>query len=79
MHFRSWSTKWYQSNKKCKFNSNYKGPIQPLEHLNCFSNKSLKKLIMKYGFRPFNFKDILVLYFNKSIYLQIKDFSKRNF
>ena len=45
-----------------------KGPIQPLEHLNCFSNKSLKKLIMKYGFRPFNFKDILVLYFNKSIF-----------
>jgi len=27
-----------------------KGPIQPLEHVNCFSNISLKKLFYKHGF-----------------------------
>ena len=29
-----------------------KGPIQPLEHVNCFTNKSLKKLFSNYGFEP---------------------------
>ena len=28
-----------------------KGPIQPLEHLNCFNNRSLKLLAKKHGFR----------------------------
>lgn len=28
-----------------------KGPTQPLEHLNCFNNKSLKLLMKKHGFR----------------------------
>jgi len=28
-----------------------KGPIQPLEHLNCFSNKSLVKLMQKFGYK----------------------------
>lgn len=53
--------------KNVKFLEIAKGPIQPLEHLNCFSNKSLKKFIMKYNFKPFDFKDILNLYLNKSI------------
>ena len=58
--------------KKQIEDSNYivikKGPIQPLEHLNCFSNKSLKKFITNYDFEPFYFKDILDVYFNKSTF-----------
>ena len=58
-----------------------KGPIQPLEHLNCFSNQSLKKFIKHYDFEPFTFRDILNLYFNKSIlsYVGIKTFLKEIF
>ena len=54
--------------KDSKFISITKGPIQPLEHLNCFSNQSLKKFMMKYNFEPINFSDILSLYFNKSLF-----------
>ena len=43
-----------------------KGPIQPLEHLNCFSRKSLKKLFNMHGFR--------CLDLNKIIKLNIRDF-----
>lgn len=35
--------------------------------MNCFSNQSLKKFMMKYDFEPINFSDILSLYFNKSL------------
>lgn len=58
-----------------------KGPIQPLEHLNCFSNQSLKKFIKHYDFEPYTFRDILNLYFNKSIlsYVGIKTFLKEIF
>ncbi len=54
--------------KNSKFITINKGPIQPLEHLNCFSNQSLKKFIKLYNFEPYSFKDILNLYFNKSIF-----------
>ena len=53
--------------KDPKFITINKGPIQPLEHLNCFSNQSLKKFIKLYDFEPYTFKDILNLYLNKSI------------
>ena len=43
-----------------------KGPIQPLEHLNCFSKYSLKKFLNTHGFRPLNFKEIIMM--------NIKDF-----
>ena len=32
-----------------------KGPVQPLEHLNCFSKK-FKKILYINGFRPLSFK-----------------------
>lgn len=41
-------------NGKEEINNNIivkKGPIQPLEHLNCFNRKSLSLLAKKYGFR----------------------------
>lgn len=38
-----------------------KGPIQPLEHLNCFSKKSLKKILDKNGFRPLRLNEILMI------------------
>lgn len=44
-----------------------KGPIQPLEHLNCFSNKSLKKLIKIYNFEALKLGNILRLYSYKSL------------
>ena len=44
-----------------------KGPIQPLEHINCFSNKSLKKLFSNYGFRPLNKMELSKIYLNKSL------------
>jgi len=43
-----------------------KGPIQPLEHLNCFSKYSLKKFLDIHGFRPLNLKEIIII--------NIKDF-----
>ena len=44
-----WCSEW-----KRGINNNIivkKGPIQPLEHLNCFNRKSLSLLAKKYGFR----------------------------
>ena len=38
-----------------------KGPVQPLEHLNCFSKHSLKKLLNTHGFRPLNLKEIIMI------------------
>lgn len=35
-----------------------KGPIQPLEHLNCFNNKSLKILFDRHGFKAINVFEI---------------------
>jgi hypothetical protein len=51
-----------------KKNINYikKGPVQPLEHLNCFSKHSLKKFLSIHGFRPLNLKEIVLM--------NIKDF-----
>ena len=43
-----------------------KGPIQPLEHLNCFSKKSLKKILDVNGFRPLKLNEIIIM--------NIKDF-----
>ena len=43
-----------------------KGPVQPLEHLNCFSKHSLKKILSVHGFRPLNLKEIIMM--------NIKDF-----
>tara|TARA_Y100000816_G_scaffold287014_1_gene269043 strand:- start:9 stop:509 length:501 start_codon:yes stop_codon:yes gene_type:complete len=43
-----------------------KGPVQPLEHLNCFSKHSLKKFLDIHGFRPLNLKEIITI--------NIKDF-----
>ena len=43
-----------------------KGPVQPLEHLNCFSKKSLKKILDINGFRPLNLGEIIIM--------NIKDF-----
>ncbi len=39
-----------------------KGPIQPLEHLNCFTNKSLVKLMYKYGFKRIGVFKFLRIY-----------------
>jgi len=44
--------------KVLKNHNNYlykKGPIQPLEHLNCFTNKSLTLLMQKYNFYRIGF------------------------
>lgn len=38
-----------------------KGPIQPLEHLNCFSKKSLKKILEINGFRPLKLGEIIMM------------------
>ena len=38
-----------------------KGPVQPLEHLNCFSKKSLKKILHNNGFRPLNFTETVIM------------------
>jgi len=43
-----------------------KGPVQPLEHLNCFSKKSLKKILDANGFRPLKLNEIIMM--------NIKDF-----
>ncbi len=63
-----------------------KGPIQPLEHINCFSNKSLIKLINKNGFRILNFVNIFKFYSKnyslnnfKKFKLISKDFYKNLF
>ncbi len=45
-----------------------KGPVQPLEHVNCFSNKSLKKLFDYYGFRPLSLFDIISIYSKNTFY-----------
>jgi ubiquinone/menaquinone biosynthesis C-methylase UbiE len=48
-----------------------KGPIQPLEHLNCFNNKSLKLLFKKNGFESISLIKILLLFLkNKKINFQ---------
>lgn len=46
-----------------------KGPIQPLEHVNCFTNQSLKKLLDKFGFKPLTLKEIILTHLksNQSI------------
>ena len=36
-----------------------KGPIQPLEHVNCFSNYSLKKIFYKHQFKKLSLFDII--------------------
>tara|TARA_Y100000992_G_C21271791_1_gene497336 strand:- start:1066 stop:1968 length:903 start_codon:yes stop_codon:yes gene_type:complete len=38
-----------------------KGPIQPLEHLNCFSKSSLKKILILNGFQPLNLKELFIM------------------
>ncbi len=38
-----------------------KGPIQPLEHLNCFNRFSLKKLFEKHGFVQISLLEILII------------------
>ena len=43
-----------------------KGPVQPLEHLNCFSKHSLIFFLNMHGFRPLNLKE--------TIMINIKDF-----
>ncbi len=43
-----------------------KGPVQPLEHLNCFSKNSLKKILDVNGFRPLKLSEIIMM--------NIKDF-----
>ena len=43
-----------------------KGPVQPLEHLNCFSKKSLTKILDINGFRPLRLSEIIIM--------NIKDF-----
>lgn len=45
-----------------------KGPIQPLEHLNCFNNKSLKLFLRHNGFRPITLFEII------KIFIKIKKF-----
>ena len=40
-----------------------KGPIQPLEHLNCFNNKSLKILFKKNGFKSMSIFKIVTTFF----------------
>ena len=40
-----------------------KGPIQPLEHLNCFNNKSLKLFFKKNGFEPISIIEIILTFF----------------
>ena len=39
-----------------------KGPIQPLEHLNCFSRYSLKKLLSQEGFKSITFLEIFFMH-----------------
>tara|TARA_B100000989_G_C19487822_1_gene448326 strand:+ start:411 stop:1304 length:894 start_codon:yes stop_codon:yes gene_type:complete len=39
-----------------------KGPIQPLEHLNCFNNKSLKILFGKNGFKSISVFEIITTF-----------------
>ncbi len=60
-----------------------KGPVQPLEHLNCFSKKSLEKILDAHGFRPLNFKEVVIMNFKdfqldlvsfKSFLLDIKNY-----
>jgi len=38
-----------------------KGPVQPLEHLNCFTKKSLKKILEINGFRPLKLSEIIMM------------------
>lgn len=59
-----------------------KGPVQPLEHLNCFSKKSLIKILDIHGFRPLKLSEIVIINFKdltfditsfKSFFLDIKN------
>ena len=49
-------TKIFKMKKTLKIE---KGPIQPLEHLNCFTRYSLIKLFNKYGYRKISLFEIL--------------------
>lgn len=40
-----------------------KGPIQPLEHLNCFSRFSLEKLILRENFQIIGLKETIMMHF----------------
>lgn len=40
-----------------------KGPIQPLEHLNCFSRFSLEKLILRENFQIMGLKETIMMHF----------------
>ena len=58
-----------------------KGPIQPLEHLNCFNNKSLTLLAKKHGFRSIGTLEIFInslSYLNLNL-ISFKTFLKDNF
>ena len=58
-----------------------KGSIQPLEHLNCFNNKSLKLITKKHGFRPMSTLEIFknsLSYLNFNL-ISFKTFLKDNF
>ena len=46
-----------------------KGPIQPLEHLNCFNNKSLKLCLKKNGFRPISLFEIIITFVKMKKYI----------
>ncbi len=50
-----------------------KGPVQPLEHINCFSNKSLKKLFANYGFRSISIFELFKFYLSNSFF-QVSSF-----
>ncbi|WP_440698013.1 methyltransferase domain-containing protein [Candidatus Pelagibacter sp. HIMB1709] len=41
-----------------------KGPIQPLEHLNCFSRFSLEKLILRENFQIMGLKETIMMHFH---------------
>ena len=58
-----------------------KGPIQPLEHLNCFNNKSLRLIAKKYQFRSISNLEIFInslSYLNFNL-ISFKTFLKDNF
>ncbi len=47
--------------KKEKVSVINKGPIQPMEHLNCFSKKSLERILENNGFRPLRLDEIILM------------------
>ena len=62
-----------------------KGPIQPLEHLNCFSRESLKKLLKKNGFKEITLIEQILMHlknfkFSKTdLIFILKDVIKNSF